>query len=201
MAELVSCWACSASAAWRTLAAAALILSALGFFSAVSWAWAAFNWAWALATAAFCAVMAAGWTLPSLVWASLVVALASAAWALATCSARSRASSCARVWPAVTLSPAVTSTWVTVPLVGKARSSDWAAATVPLPATAATTVPRVTVVVAVVVVDELLLVRLSRSAAMRPSTITALPAPIQRPRRMPARRSGSVVVAIGNPFI
>jgi len=175
---------------------ALLILSALGFLSAASWAWADFSWAWALATAARCAAISAGCTLPSLACVSLVLALSSAACALATCSSRSRASSWASGWLALTRSPSFTSTCVTLPLVGNVRSSDCAAATVPLPATLATMLPLVIVVVDTVGADELLLVRVSRSATMIANTIAALPIQSQRVRLMPCRRRESVVVAI-----
>ena len=56
--------------------------------------------------------------------------------------------------------------------------------------------PLVTVVVDTVGADELLLVRVSRSATMIANTIAALPIQSQRVRLMPCRRRESVVVAI-----
>ena len=92
------------------------------------------------------------WSSESVAWA-----LASVASAADTDDCRLAESMVASTWPAVTVSPALTLTAVTVPADEKLRSSVWAAATVPSAETALVSAPRVTVtscLVVVVVADD-----------------------------------------------
>ena len=95
---------------------------------------------------ASCALVSASCALCTRVWSTAICVLdapddwssSSVACASARSDAASSTSDCrlaeskvASTWPAVTLSPALTLTAVTVPEAPKLRSSVWAAATVP----------------------------------------------------------------------
>ncbi len=111
-----------------------------------------------------------------------------------TWSCAARSSSRTRSWPALTESPSLTSTSVTVPEEANGRLMVCSAATEPLPATVAVSAPRVTVVVAGASVAARLDVPRTKSAATTTMMTARIANTIQR--REDRRRSVVDEVAI-----
>lgn len=115
--------------------------------------WASVTCCWAVARVSSSSCLASAFSLPFSAWLNASCALSRLAWAICKLRLSVVGSRVPRIWPAVTFCPTDTLTLLMVPPVSKPTSSTWAGATLPLAVTTDSTVPRVTVVVRLDVVE------------------------------------------------
>ena len=121
--------------AFRVVASSAFWASAT---SSCAWCIAAVAWATATASTV---VVPSGWVVPACAEVRFAWAAMRLAWAVSRSTLAAASSIVARIWPAATVSPALTATEVRVPAFWKLRSSEVAGASVPVVLTVDCTEP------------------------------------------------------------